>query len=640
MGKKASRVAMRLWVCASILALAVGRAAADPMSCQQKLAQCLGTVAALFNTATNGPVFTASLEVTGGSGAPRELMGRRFSLALGAPDFFRVSGEIEGRALEVGRRGQELWVWAAGQRFGVVGVPGLPRFEAKPNDLDTTSLPPLRLPLPAAQVALLPFLCQCDELPGATVDGASCRVVKSRLQPDAQKALGVSDFALTLWIRDVDALPARIEFQEPGGPDIIVAVHEPHIEAAWPDRRWRLDAPPGARVERVALGTLTRFFPALWEVLNTHVSPLGPATGERRVVATHGQGRLELRDGAQVLFLKGTAEEMGDQHGALLAAEVRDLVQRLLYGVGVGSSFEKGRWFLGEIEACQGRIAKFIDPAYLREMDALAASARVDPQEVRLANFFPELFHCSGFALMGRATVGGRIFHGRVLDYLRGVGLENHAVVIVHQPALRHAWVNISYAGFVGTVTAMNERHLSIGEMGGRGEGRWDGKPMAELLRDVMEQAGSLDEAIDILRRGPRTCEYYYVIADGRSKTAVGVAATPTTFELVRPGQWHSRLPHPQADTVMMSAGDRYEELSRRVAAGYGRFTAESARELMSRPVCMTSNIHSVLFAPDTLDFWVANADSEHVASAARYTRYNLDELLHGDAAKLEAKAK
>jgi hypothetical protein len=45
----------------------------------------------------------------------------------------------------------------------------------------------------------------------------------------------------------------------------------------------------------------------------------------------------------------------------------------------------------------------------------------------------------------------------------------------------------------------------------------------------------------------------------------------------------------------------------------------------------MTSNIQSVLFAPDTLDFWVANADSQNVASHTRYTHYNLAELLGVD---------
>jgi hypothetical protein len=48
----------------------------------------------------------------------------------------------------------------------------------------------------------------------------------------------------------------------------------------------------------------------------------------------------------------------------------------------------------------------------------------------------------------------------------------------------------------------------------------------------------------------------------------------------------------------------------------------------MDRPVCMKSNLHSVLFAPDTLDFWVANADAKSVASACRFTHYNLAALL------------
>jgi hypothetical protein len=183
-------------------------------------------------------------------------------------------------------------------------------------------------------------------------------------------------------------------------------------------------------------------------------------------------------------------------------------------------------------------------------------------------------------------------------------------------------------------VTAMNAKHISIGEMGGRGEGNWDGKPMAQLVREVMERASTLDEALEIMRKGPRTCEYYYVISDGNSKQAVGIAATPTTFEVVKLGESHPRLPHAIKDTVLLSAGSRYETLVERVKAGYGKFDAVSARELMMRPVAMTSCIQAVLFAPDTLDFWVANADSQNVASHTRYTHYNLQELLRSEPAR------
>src|SRR5262249_16494143 len=161
----------------------------------------------------------------------------------------------------------------------------------------------------------------------------------------------------------------------------------------------------------------------------------------------------------------------------------------------------------------------------------------------------------------GEATVGGRMYHGRILDYMRGVGLEQNAVVMVFQPDGKNTWVNVGYAGFTGSVTAMNEKHLAIGEMGGRGEGNWDGKPMAQLVREVMENASTIDEALEIMRQSPRTCEYYYVISDAKSKRAIGIAATPTKFEMIWAGASHPQLPHAIKDAVLMSAGDRYETL-------------------------------------------------------------------------------
>jgi isopenicillin-N N-acyltransferase-like protein len=410
----------------------------------------------------------------------------------------------------------------------------------------------------------------------------------------------------------------------------------PAASAVWAKSTCALSFLPSVTARRTGRRSPARThsfarYPAAPKALNNKIPSLGPVTGERRVVATEGKGRLETIDGTKVLFLKGSPEEMGRQHGTLLKAEIHDVMSRILYGIGVGSSFEKGNWFFGEIEGTQARVEPFVDPRHLAEMDALASAAGLHVQETRLGNFFPELFHCSGFSLFGKATKDGRMYHGRVLDYMKGVGLEQNAVVIVHQPDYGHAWINLTYAGFVGSVTAMNAKGISIGEMGGGGYGHWDGKPMAHLMREVMEKSSTLDQAIEVMRVGPRTCEYYYVISDGNAKDAVGIAATPDTFEVIRAGQSHPRLRHAIEDAVLMSAGDRYEHLAQRVKDGYGSFTPESAIALMSRPVCMTSNIQSVLFAPDTLDLWVANADGKNVASATRFTKYNLRELLESE---------
>ncbi len=582
------------------------------------------------------PLLSARLVLERAEGLPSELADARVELDVRAPDRLRLAARVKGDDYAIGLGADALWMHAVEPGFALRGVPGLPRFAARPDALDDATFPELRLAQARALAPLLPLCFAVTAGEPETVDGERCHVLT--LEPTAlgRKRLGLGAARIRLWLRERDLLPARIAVAAKG-IDAVLALRDLRVEDELDEELFALPAGAGTKIETVPLGHLLRFFGAALSIATVELPPLGPATGTRRVLAREGRGRLEEIDGTMVLFLAGTPEEMGHQHGVLLRDEVRTLVERMLYGVGVASSFPKERWFFGEIEEAERRLQPHMDERYLREMDALADAAGLAREEVRLANYFPELFHCTGFALFGDATADGALYHGRVLDYMKGVGLEETAVVMVVRPDEGNAWVNVGYAGFVGSVTAMNEERIAIGEMGGRGEGRWDGKPMAQLVREVMERADTLDEAVEILRRGPRTCEYYYVVSDAKTMRAVGVRATPDEFETVAAGASHALLPDPVEDTVLLSAGDRYEELVRRVRAGHGRFDAAAARDLMTRPVCMKSNIQSVLFAPATLELWVAHADGENVASHARYTHYDLDELLAPSAAQAQA---
>ena len=94
-------------------------------------------------------------------------------------------------------------------------------------------------------------------------------------------------------------------------------------------------------------------------------------------------------------------------------------------------------------------------------------------------------------------------------------------------------------------------------------------------------------------------------------------------------GESHPKLPTALKDAVVLSAGDRYKELVRRVQKGLGTFDAESARHLMDRPVAMKSNLHSVLFETTTTRLWVANASKEGKPAAEQpYFAFQLRELL------------
>jgi isopenicillin-N N-acyltransferase like protein len=351
-----------------------------------------------------------------------------------------------------------------------------------------------------------------------------------------------------------------------------------------------------------------------------------------QTVARCGDGWLEMIDGYPVLHVKGTPYEMGYQQGVLLKDKIHENLNNIVKVRGEQTVVDVGPLKLKPRQAIEMIIKiqeKHVPKHYFEEMQGLAEGAGIDLADVRVANFIPELFHCSGFAIMNSCTQDGTLYHGRVLDYAIDWGLQEHAVVVVARPEGGIPFVNVTYAGFIGSVTGMNAKHVSIGEMGGGGLGFWNGVPMSFLVREVLQTAGDLDEAIAVFRDNPRTCQYFYVIADAKTNRAVGMEASWNKFDVVEPGTAHPLLPKAVTDAALLSAGSRYEELVKRVEAGHGKFTAESALRLMDRPVAMNSNLHNVLFEPKSTRFWVANASPDRKPAAEqKYYEFQLSELL------------
>ena len=376
------------------------------------------------------------------------------------------------------------------------------------------------------------------------------------------------------------------------------------------------------RLQQIALASL---------LLAAAPCPGGDAAPVRKLIAAEGKGYLETVDGYRVLHLKGTPEEMGYQHGVLLKDAIGKNVNFLL-GEGLDDTVK-----IGLLTLKRKHIARFLNASFngkiparfLTEMKSMAQGADLPEWKVTAANLIPELMHCSGFALLSDATADKKLLHGRVLDYGVKLKLQDHAVLILQEPDGRIGFANVTYAGFIGSVTGMNAEQVSIGEMGGGGVGHWNGIPMSFLVRTVLEDAKTLEDAIAVFHDNPRTCEYYYVIADAKSDSAVGMKAVPDAVELVKPGEVHKLLSHPVKNTVLLSAGARYESLSRLVAKGYGDFTQAKAIRLMDKPVAMDSNLHNALMVPGDGVLWIANAGPKgEPAWKQRYYRFDIRALM------------
>lgn len=339
-------------------------------------------------------------------------------------------------------------------------------------------------------------------------------------------------------------------------------------------------------------------------------------------------GELRWIEGQRVALLSGTPEQVGRAHGEILKTEANRCIDSVLYAFGSIQTIRTGRWFPHDLDAAYERLAEHIPEDHRRETRALAAALDLDARVVETINVFPELFHCSGFAVFGQATTDGKLYHGRVLDYMTTIGLQDSATTFVIAIDGKIPFANVGYAGFIGSVTGMNAKSISLGEMGGGGEGEWDGVPMATLMRRALEECSTLAEVKQLWRSSPRTCEYFYVFADGKTNEAVGVAALPDTIEFIEPGQFHERLGDGIRDAVVLSAGDRLKTLRQRVTSRFGQIDADVAMWLMSRPVAMESNLHNALFVPQDGIFYVANATHDRPAAESKYVRYDLKKLV------------
>lgn len=113
---------------------------------QEILGATVGQLAALIEPAAGTPpkTLTATLRLVEAEGFGQGLAGHRAHLAFQAPDRLTLTTEIQGRELQLGRDGQQLWLCAPAKKFGLLGSPEVPRFRTRPDSVDRSVLPPSR----------------------------------------------------------------------------------------------------------------------------------------------------------------------------------------------------------------------------------------------------------------------------------------------------------------------------------------------------------------------------------------------------------------------------------------------------------------------------------------------------------------
>lgn len=351
----------------------------------------------------------------------------------------------------------------------------------------------------------------------------------------------------------------------------------------------------------------------------------------------------QFRDGYLTVHLQGPPEQLGRQQGLLLHRLIRRMVSDLLAGQ-ASTPAQRERLLAGT------RIMeRYQPPEFLAELRSLAETVGVDYTELLAAQLFGDVWRglpaqryggmgCSSYAVWGDATADGKCYVGRNMDFWDH-GIAQYGMVLLHYaPDRGLPFVTASWAGIVNGWTAMNTAGIvCANNTAYGGTESLQGISTCFLVRKVVQYARTVQEGVEIVKRGPRACGTNLIIAGGHPPTAAMVE-----FDHDRVAVRYSELPDGEAQGSYVIAdnsfrrladgapaslyGDeewgRYGLLKRAIRERYGRLGPEDNLAALEGVPMGYLNLQSVFLCPSDLTFQIAMGPAP--AYRDRFRRFRL----------------
>ena len=269
-----------------------------------------------------------------------------------------------------------------------------------------------------------------------------------------------------------------------------------------------------------------------------------------------GGSFLRERDGIREARFAGPPYLRGYARGRLaypqIAAGEEDL-DALLKEM-VPSGFR--RWSLRRLLGLSMRRSeKWIGAAHIAEIRGVADAEFPDPLprgwspfarqlslhalhdfSQRFIDTVPLSGACTGFAAAGPATADGHVYLARNFDFEAGGRFDREKIVAAVVPETGFRYLTVTFGGMTGVVSGFNEKGLgvSLQSLSG-GPTAGSGEPSSLVVADVLQNDGTLEEAIARIRSARVLVSDLYLVADASGAMAV-VEKTPKKTGVRRGG--------------------------------------------------------------------------------------------------------
>jgi PhoPQ-activated pathogenicity-related protein len=337
-----------------------------------------------------------------------------------------------------------------------------------------------------------------------------------------------------------------------------------------------------------------------------------------------------------VAVVSGTAFEMGYHYGRLMQADIQGFVPQFLdyiHAAGATDTDLDGGW---------NASSPYADARYKEELMGLAVGAEVDYLTLRRVHCAAviDTYSCSSVAAWDTATADGHLYQTRDLDWDMSANAHDYPALVLYMPNAGNAHVNVGFAGTVGSHTGMNEKGIVLSEMGDSPASDMpfdlDGNHFMPMFREILYDADSLTEALDILASTQRIKRYHYVFGDGQTELAAVkiLAHAPET---------------PPADLVTWTDNDPTDELAPNVLQDvvyqdegrgafpyldppeWGTLDAAQMQAVAVNIATGGSNVVNVVYDATDLRLWIAFAEGASEASSQPFVAVDLVNDFDGD---------
>ncbi len=140
---------------------------------------------------------------------------------------------------------------------------------------------------------------------------------------------------------------------------------------------------------------------------------------------------------------------------------------------------------------------------------------------------------CTSFSVWNKKSADGKLLVGRNFDFYSGDDFAKNKIVQFTNPKTGYKFATVTWAGFIGAASGMNEKGITVTINAAKSEIPTDvATPIALLAREILQYAKNINEAIEIVKKRKVFVSESILVGSSSDNKTVSIEKTPSQMDV------------------------------------------------------------------------------------------------------------